>query len=528
MFGVDINLVSASDNGLQIGAAAGRLSHNEGTAFEMFNEEKEFSKSAKRLAKIFNMGHSSIAEHITFSFSIDGLSLLSEQEIIGCQFLSPTVKSRRYVSHEETGYVLPDVENEFLYMFEEINSFSLKAYKTLLDNGVPKEDARFTLLYSTRSNMFLTGNLRSWVSFINYCESSRHIHGELLEISSTINNLILEWLEEKYQISSEDFAEIFKYEGRHLNLYNFSYTDLAQNIKNSERTSHKRFKPKFMCESKINIPFQDPDCDFFQLSSSLPRVVDHNISFAAKHAIPRAIQLLTGERQNRGLTLEAIENSSQPFSGHNPESVQYMIATLFPHEFMLIDETINFTIEWPLISLATLTHLTRHRIQNLYWTELSLYASKFHAFPPTFIMPKSIQKNEKMMKFYIDTMTTLYKMRLQIYSYKHLRRHLGYALPAGEMVSAFTNINLRSLSHFLNLRCCTRAQWEIRMGAKALHINLYNGGLLHSLAGKEPYTDDGISAFAKYIKHQAGPSCITMGGCPEGSKGCGMYDAKDI
>ncbi len=521
MFGVDINLVSVSDNGLQIGAAAGRLSHNEGTAFEMFHAEDDFDKSSKRLAKIFNMGHSSIGEHLTFSFALDGLSLLSEQEIIGCQFLSPTVKSRRYVNHGETGFVLPDVESEYLYMFEEINVISGNAYQTLLENNIPKEDARFVLPYSTRSSMFLTGNLRAWVSFVKYCECAKHIHYELKDIASNINDKILEWVEDNYGISSQHLASIFDMDDKLLNIKNMSYTDIVQDIKNSERTPHANFKPRFMCQTKLNVPFQHPELDFFQLSTAPPRIVDHNISFAARQAVPRAIQLLTGERQNRSLTLHAMENSSGPFPDHSPDSVQYMLASYFPHDFMLVDDTFRFSIEWPLISLATLTHLTRHRLQDLYWTDLNMYAAKFHSFPPCFIMPKSIQKNVKMMNFYIDTMTTLFKLRQQIYIYKHLRRHLGYTLPAGEMVSAATNINLRSLSHFLNLRCCTRAQWEVRMGAEAIHTNLYNGGLLHAVVGKEPFTDAGISAFAKYIKHQAGPSCVTRGQCPEGSKGCG-------
>ena len=523
MFGVKIHLVSASDAGLQAGAAAGRLSHNEGDAYHMFIHQDDHLKNSKVFSKIFGMGHSSIGEHLSFTFSIDGLSLLSEQEIIGCKFLSPTVKSRRYVMHDETGFVLPDVKAEYLYMFEEINTIAATAYKKLIEDGIPKEDARFVLPYSTRSSMFLTGNLRSWVSFVKFCDTAKHIHYELKDIASTINNEILKWVEDNHGISSEHMAELFDADDKVINLLNMSFTDICQDIKNRERTPIATFRPKFMCQSSQNVPVNHPEYDFFKMASAAPRIVDHNIPFALGHGMPRAIQLMIGERQNRNLNMHRFEGTTSSFADLDPSKLQYMLASYFPVDFRMIDEIVRFSVEWPLISLATLTHLTRHRAMSLFWTDLNMYASKHHAFPPTFIIPTSIQKNKETMDFYIETLVTMYRLRQQMYIYRPLRRSLGYTLPAGEMVSAFSNIDLRSLSHFLNLRCCTRAQWEVRLGANHLHKNLYNGGLLHSIVGKEPSTDERITAFAKYIKFQAGPSCVSRNGCPEGDKGCGLF-----
>ena len=61
-------------------------------------------------------------------------------------------------------------------------------------------------------------------------------------------------------------------------------------------------------------------------------------------------------------------------------------------------------------------------------------------------------------------------------------------------------MNARELLHFFRLRCCSRAQWEIRALAKAMVAEVY------------PVSP---ALFAK-----AGPSCVA-GNCPEGKMTCG-------
>ena len=61
-------------------------------------------------------------------------------------------------------------------------------------------------------------------------------------------------------------------------------------------------------------------------------------------------------------------------------------------------------------------------------------------------------------------------------------------------------MNARELIHFLSLRCCSRAQWEIREVAwQMLELAMQA---------------------APAIFRKAGPSCIA-GACPEGKMTCG-------
>lgn len=75
-----------------------------------------------------------------------------------------------------------------------------------------------------------------------------------------------------------------------------------------------------------------------------------------------------------------------------------------------------------------------------------------------------------------------------------------FVLPnACETHITFT-MNARELLHFFSLRCCTRAQWEIReLAVQMLKL---------------------CKAAAPVIFENAGPGCVS-GACPEGSRTCG-------
>lgn len=64
-------------------------------------------------------------------------------------------------------------------------------------------------------------------------------------------------------------------------------------------------------------------------------------------------------------------------------------------------------------------------------------------------------------------------------------------------------MNVRSLYNFFNLRCCERAQTEIRQLAY-LMLNE-------------------VKKVAPNLFENAGAPCKKLGYCPEGSYGCGKY-----
>lgn len=75
-----------------------------------------------------------------------------------------------------------------------------------------------------------------------------------------------------------------------------------------------------------------------------------------------------------------------------------------------------------------------------------------------------------------------------------------FVLPNAAETKIVVTMNARELRHFFNLRCCQRAQWEIRSLAEEM-LNL----------AKE---------VAPTVFADAGPECL-VGPCPEGKLSCG-------
>lgn len=76
-----------------------------------------------------------------------------------------------------------------------------------------------------------------------------------------------------------------------------------------------------------------------------------------------------------------------------------------------------------------------------------------------------------------------------------------YILPNACCTNIIMTMNARELRHFFSLRCCTRAQWEIREMANLML--------------------EQVKEVAPILFKDAGASCVATGRCPEGKKSCG-------
>ena len=90
---------------------------------------------------------------------------------------------------------------------------------------------------------------------------------------------------------------------------------------------------------------------------------------------------------------------------------------------------------------------------------------------------------------------------------KQANEDARFVLPNACETKMVMTMNCRSLINFFNLRCCNRAQWEIRAVADEM-LRL-------------------VLPLAPHIFAQAGPRCLT-GPCPEGGMNCGkMLEVRD-
>lgn len=153
--------------------ASARLCYSDESAYDIVKNVDE--KTKKGLIKhLLVSGHTSTFEHVSFTFSIEGVSrVLTHQLIrhrIGCSY---SQKSQRYntESFSDDVIIYPDSiknssdEIKKLYY----NSFkrSFDDYQKLLDMGIKKEDARYVLPHGWETKIVVTMNARALHHFFN-------------------------------------------------------------------------------------------------------------------------------------------------------------------------------------------------------------------------------------------------------------------------------------------------------------------------------------------------------------------------
>ena len=167
-------------------------------------------------------------------------------------------------------------------------------------------------------------------------------------------------------------------------------------------------------------------------------------------------------------------------------------------------EHVTFTFAIEGVSRVLTHQLVRHRIAS--YSQQSQRYVKEHDFET--ILPLSIaarpaerEKFEKLM----SEIRTLYTEWTETGIPAEDAR---YILPNAAETKIVVTMNVRSLYNFFSLRCCTRAQWEIRALAEKMLAE--------------------VKEVAPVLFEKAGPSCVTDGICTEGAMTCGRLAALQV
>lgn len=172
------------------------------------------------------------------------------------------------------------------------------------------------------------------------------------------------------------------------------------------------------------------------------------------------------------------------------------------HYSVLEHATFTFAIEG--ISRVTSHQLVRHRLASFSQQSQRYVKIDKEGFP--YIVPKSIEKDEKLAKIFINAVKELDGIYQLLLDHNIKAEDARYILPQAVTTKMIISANARELLHIFKLRCCNRAQWEIRN----LAMNML----------KE------IKSIAPTIFENAGPPCV-LGSCPEGKLSCGKPWSKN-
>ncbi len=170
----------------------------------------------------------------------------------------------------------------------------------------------------------------------------------------------------------------------------------------------------------------------------------------------------------------------------------------YGHESILEHATLTFAIEG--CSRVCSHQLVRHRLAS--YTQQSMRYIKINPqdVEETFVIPESVKEKPELYEKWKKLMREAIELYEESYSAGIHQEDARFILPQAVRTKIVITMNLRELKHFLGLRACERAQWEIREIAWKM---------LEEIA-----KNDDLRPIIKWAK--LGPRCIQIGYCPEG------------
>jgi thymidylate synthase (FAD) len=185
------------------------------------------------------------------------------------------------------------------------------------------------------------------------------------------------------------------------------------------------------------------------------------------------------------------------------EQVEKLVRKIVEMEHLSTLEHVNFTFAVEGVSRVLTHQLVRHRIAS-YSQQSQRYVSE-HDFE--YILPPSVARNMQAKAMFQDLMEEVRHTYHEMVELGVHKEDARYCLANATETKIVISMNARSLLHFFQLRCCTRAQWEIRTLADAMLAK--------------------VREVAPLLFEKAGPTCVTSGYCGEGALTCGRLSGKD-
>ncbi len=442
-------------------AAAGKLSRFPGNVIEVLESCNDYESNLKLVKRIIKMGHKSIIEHDYLVFALCDVTPIVEQTLIGYRMTSFTVKSRREVDFRTVGFYTPEFRNKSGEIHEKNEELKeeynkhmkmlFNTYADIVDKEVNVEDARFILPYSYHDNFIMGVNARELEKMIIALRFSNLSKiPDLKKVGETLYKIVKEKV--PYLVPNIKSQEPKEETG-------FEYLESMEE------------RPEIKIIEKTNMISYTPNADDVVLESA--------IMYHYQCSKEKAKEILNNIVKK------------------DEKAKEKMMYEIMHKEERRELEQVSFSFQIP-ISLAILTHLTRHRMHSLLVPEfLPMWDMNNYITPETVkakandIYQEAVKKNIEMKEKF---------EKLGVYEADLVYFYLG-----NQMLNVVTTMNARNIQWVCRLRCCNKAQWQIRFVAKDM--------------AKQ------VSEVAPLIGKGLGATCMTDRYCGEGRECCGLIDS---
>ncbi len=179
------------------------------------------------------------------------------------------------------------------------------------------------------------------------------------------------------------------------------------------------------------------------------------------------------------------------------ERVQSVLSTIMSSGHFSTLEHASYTFAIDGVSRALTHQLVRHRLAS--FNQQSQRYVKFKDGIEV-VKPGSVSESPEASRVFDDAMAAAEEAYAALLELGVPAEDARFVLPNAAETKIVVTMNVRELLHFFSLRCCNRAQWEIReLALKMLEL---------------------VKPTAPYVFMDAGAPCVS-GTCPEGKMTCG-------
>lgn len=192
---MEVKVMSATQNPIDVISLAAGTSYNKDNV------------SLTRIKSCVKHEHTSVLEHASITFKIEGVSRVLTHQLVRHRLASFVQESQRYCKYtnlrdRDDWYVIPEsiaVDEDLREAFKNYARDCASAYETLLDSGVKAEDARYILPNAAKTTITMTMNVREFFSFLNL-RLSTHAQKEIRSLARLMQLAVAEESEQWAQL----------------------------------------------------------------------------------------------------------------------------------------------------------------------------------------------------------------------------------------------------------------------------------------------------------------------------------------
>jgi flavin-dependent thymidylate synthase len=419
-----------------ISAAYARISRSP----KQVNELREISREEVDKARqsnrniVFEMGHSSVAEHAVFNIDVIGVSRFLVEEIEKFRLCSFTEKSQRYVLFNKD-FVVPEeikqvnltglftdtvqTQNDYYHaLYEKLIPYIFDKHKTLAENPAnkslleswAKEDARYVISLATQTQLGMTINARN------------------LELM--LRRLAALPLAEAQEYSKKLYA---------------ATKDIAPSlIRYTQATDYDRFtRQNLHSQTSAFLQKYPPQSESYKKLSDVKLI---SVSDAADTKVAAALLFSSSDLNY----LSCLSQANSMTSKEKKSLFKTAFANLQAHDAVL-RELENVDLQFELIlSASCFAQLKRHRMSTIiaqgYDPQLGV------TIPPTV---RGIGQQKNFMEIMRHTQNAYEQIK------KKAPLAAAYVLTNAHRKRVLMKFNARELYHLARLRADAHAQWDI-------------------------------------------------------------------